>query len=174
MKNINIVQGDITQLDVDAIVNAANSRLLGGGGVDGAIHRAGGPSILEECRMLRETSLPHGLPIGAAVRTDAGMLSADHVIHTVGPRYGTQDAERLLKDCYWRSLRLASYHGARTIAFPLISGGSYGWPTEQAVDCALAGIGFGPQSEFASILLVAYSRETKETMHRRLARTQGE
>ena len=126
--------GDLTKEDVDAIVNAANSGLLGGGGVDGAIHRAGGPAILAECRRIRETRYPHGLPTGHAVLTPGGKLKARHVIHTVGPIYGQnggRDAE-LLAACYANSIALAATHGLATIAFPAISTGVYGYPKEEA------------------------------------------
>jgi O-acetyl-ADP-ribose deacetylase len=126
--------GDITREDVDAIVNAANSGLMGGGGVDGAIHRAGGPEILAACREIRATLYPEGLPTGEAVITPAGRLAAKHVIHTVGPVYGQHGGEeaRLLASCYERSLSLAARHSLRTIAFPAISTGIYGYPREEA------------------------------------------
>jgi O-acetyl-ADP-ribose deacetylase (regulator of RNase III) len=126
--------GDITREAVDAIVNAANSSLMGGGGVDGAIHRAGGPEILAACRRIRETEYPDGLPTGKAVITTGGQLPARFVIHTVGPIYGRnggKDAE-LLADCYENSIALAAAHGLRTIAFPAISTGAYGYPKEEA------------------------------------------
>ena len=126
--------GDITREEVDAIVNAANSGLMGGGGVDGAIHRAGGPEILAECRRIRATQYPEGLPTGEAVITTGGRLAAKHVIHTVGPVYGRHGGEeaRLLASCYERSLALAAQHALRTIAFPAISTGIYGYPREEA------------------------------------------
>ncbi|MFW0784151.1 O-acetyl-ADP-ribose deacetylase [Gordonia sp. CPCC 206044] len=134
MAAIDVVTGDITRVDADVIVNAANSSLLGGGGVDGAIHRGGGPAILAECRLLRETTLPSGLETGAAVATTAGALPARWVIHTVGPVFSDRDdRSELLAACYRRSLRLADALGARSIAFPLISGGAYGWPLDDAV-----------------------------------------
>ena len=126
--------GDITREDVDALVNAANSTLLGGGGVDGAIHRAGGPAILEACRALRESRYPHGLPTGEAVITTGGLLHARHVIHTVGPIYGQnggRDAQ-LLASCYRRSLEVAAENGLASVAFPAISTGVYGYPREEA------------------------------------------
>jgi O-acetyl-ADP-ribose deacetylase (regulator of RNase III) len=131
---IQIVRGDITKQDVDAIVNAANRSLLGGGGVDGAIHRAGGPAILAECREIREKQYPQGLPTGEAVMTTGGKLKARYVIHTVGPVYGMnggRDAE-LLAACYENSIALAARHGLATIAFPAISTGVYGYPKEEA------------------------------------------
>lgn len=137
-----IKTGDITQEDVDAIVNAANSTLLGGGGVDGAIHRAGGPAILAACRKLRETTYPDGLPTGQAAITTGGKLRAKYVIHTVGPIYGTnggRDAE-LLAACYENSIALASEHQLATIAFPAISTGAYGYPKGEAARVARAAI----------------------------------
>jgi O-acetyl-ADP-ribose deacetylase len=126
--------GDITKEQVDAIVNAANGTLLGGGGVDGAIHRAGGPEILKECREIRRTQYPDGLPTGQAVITTAGKMPARHVIHTVGPVYsrGGKDKAELLAACYRNSLKLAADNGANTIAFPAISTGVYGYPLEEA------------------------------------------
>ena len=138
---IEIVRGDLTQQDVDAIVNAANSGLLGGGGVDGAIHRAGGPEILEECRRLRATALPDGLPTGAAVATTAGRLAASWVIHTVGPIYDEHDdPSSLLASCHVESLRVADELGASTVAFPAISCGVYGYPLDEAAPIALAAV----------------------------------
>jgi O-acetyl-ADP-ribose deacetylase (regulator of RNase III) len=135
---ITLVQGDITRLEADVIVNAANSSLLGGGGVDGAIHRRGGPEILAECRALRASHYGRGLPTGQAVATTAGNLPARWVVHTVGPVYSTgEDRADLLRDCYRNALRMAEGLGARTIAFPLISSGVYGWPIDDAVRQAL-------------------------------------
>lgn len=135
---IELAHGDITTFAVDAIVNAANNALLGGGGVDGAIHRAGGAAILEECRDLRRTTLPDGLPTGRAVATGAGRLSARWVIHTVGPVYSAaEDRSDLLRSCYRESLLVARDLGAATIAFPLISAGVFGWPREDAIVQAL-------------------------------------
>ena len=126
--------GDITKEDVDAIVNAANSSLMGGGGVDGAIHRAGGPEILRACKEIRATQYPEGLPTGEAVITTAGKMAARHVIHTVGPVYGRGGKEKTeqLAACYRNSLTLAAKKGLRTIAFPAISTGVYGYPLEEA------------------------------------------
>src|SRR2546428_9629390 len=131
---VSVVVGDITKQDVEAIVNAANSSLLGGGGVDGAIHRAGGPAILEECREIRRTRFPQGLPTGEAVVTTGGNLSALYVIHTVGPIYrehGGKEAE-LLANCYHNSLALAVEKNLASIAFPAISTGVYGYPLSKA------------------------------------------
>ncbi|MFD7132173.1 O-acetyl-ADP-ribose deacetylase [Streptomyces sp. NPDC059894] len=138
MTTITLVQGDITDQSVDAIVNAANSSLLGGSGVDGAIHRRGGPAILEECRRLRASSHGKGLPTGQAVATTAGALAARWVIHTVGPVYATIGADpSLLASCHRESLRVADELGARTVAFPAISTGVYGWPMEDAARIAV-------------------------------------
>ncbi|MGC9333007.1 MAG: O-acetyl-ADP-ribose deacetylase [Anaerolineae bacterium] len=131
---LELVQGDITQQDTEAIVNAANSTLLGGGGVDGAIHRAGGPEILAECRKLG------GCATGDAKITTGGRLEAGHVIHTVGPVYRREGAERaaqLLADAYWRSLEVAAESGVRSVAFPSISTGAYGYPLAEAAPIAL-------------------------------------
>ena len=126
--------GDITKEDVDAVVNAANGTLMGGGGVDGAIHRAGGPEIKKECEEIRRTHYPDGLPTGRAVITTAGKMPAKRVIHTVGPVYsrGGRDKAELLASCYRNSLRLALENGLKTIAFPAISTGIYGYPLEEA------------------------------------------
>jgi len=134
-----LVQGDITDMDTDAIVNAANSTLMGGGGVDGAIHRRAGPRILEECRRIRAEEWPEGLPTGKAVITSGGNLKAKRVIHSVGPvwRGGSQDEPKLLADAYRNSLRLAVSNGLKSVAFPSISTGAYGYPIEQASRVAL-------------------------------------
>jgi len=126
--------GDITKEKVDAIVNAANGTLMGGGGVDGAIHRAGGPEILAACREIRRTRYPDGLPTGQAVITTGGKLPAKHVIHTVGPVYarGSADKSELLAACYFNSLSLAVEHRLKSIAFPAISTGVYGYPLDEA------------------------------------------
>ncbi|RSN50684.1 O-acetyl-ADP-ribose deacetylase [Streptomyces sp. WAC 04229] len=137
MTTITLVQGDITRQSADAIVNAANSSLLGGGGVDGAIHRRGGPAILAECRSLRAGHLGKGLPTGRAVATTAGDLDARWVIHTVGPVYRASGSDpSLLASCYTESLRVADEIGARTVAFPAISAGAYGWPLDDAARIA--------------------------------------
>lgn len=132
-----LVRGDITKERVDAIVNAANERLMGGGGVDGAIHRAGGPAIMAECSAIRAKQ--GGCPTGQAVITTAGNLPAQHVIHTVGPiwRGGNAGEPELLASCYRESLRLAVEHNIKTIAFPSISTGVYGYPVAQAAVVAL-------------------------------------
>ena len=129
-----VVVGDITRLQVDAIVNAANSALMGGGGVDGAIHHAGGRKILEACREIRQTQYAQGVPTGEAVMTTGGDLPARHVIHTVGPIFGQHRGEEaaLLALCYTNSLKLASSHLLQSIAFPAISTGAFGYPLPQA------------------------------------------
>ncbi|MFE6634423.1 O-acetyl-ADP-ribose deacetylase [Streptomyces tendae] len=138
MTGITLVQGDITRESADAIVNAANSSLLGGGGVDGAIHRRGGPAILAECRRLRAGHLGKGLPTGRAVGTTAGDLDARWVIHTVGPVWSaTEDRSGLLASCYRESLSVADELGARTVAFPAISTGVYRWPLDDAARIAV-------------------------------------
>ncbi|HYU83873.1 MAG TPA: O-acetyl-ADP-ribose deacetylase [Kribbellaceae bacterium] len=138
---VTLVRGDITEQDVDAIVNAANSALLGGGGVDGAIHRRGGPAILAECRALRASAYSEGLPVGQAVATTAGDLPARWVIHTVGPVWARSvDRSGLLHSCYVESLRVADELGAVTVAFPAISTGVYRWPLDDAARIALAAL----------------------------------
>jgi len=133
-----VTVGDITRQAVAAIVNAANSSLMGGGGVDGAIHRAGGPSILDECREIRRSRYAGGLPTGEAVITTAGNLPASHVIHTVGPVYGDHGGREpeLLSACYKNSLALAAHHNLTSIAFPAISTGIYGYPRSEAAAIA--------------------------------------
>ena len=135
---VTVVVGDITRQEVDAIANAANASLHGGGGVDGAIHRAGGPAILEECQRIRETEWPDGLPTGKAVVTGAGQLPARMVIHTVGPVYGVRAGKEamLLGDCYRSVLACAHARGAETVAIPSISTGAYGYPQEVAARVA--------------------------------------
>ncbi|SEN40610.1 O-acetyl-ADP-ribose deacetylase [Nonomuraea pusilla] len=136
--DITLVQGDITEQRADALVNAANSSLLGGGGVDGAIHRRGGPEILEECRRLRASTYGAGLPTGQAVATTAGRLPARWVIHTVGPVHSaSEDRSHLLASCYRESLRVADTLGAALVAFPAISTGVYRWPIDDAARIAL-------------------------------------
>lgn len=161
-KRVTIYVGDITQHKVDAIVNAANSTLMGGGGVDGAVHSAGGPKILEECQEIRRTRFPNGLPTGQAVITSGGRLAARYVIHTVGPikgRAGGKDAE-LLAACYRNSLTLAVEQGLRTIAIPSISTGAYGYPREEAASVSSEAImNFLVNDRFLEeVSLVFYSR----------------
>jgi O-acetyl-ADP-ribose deacetylase len=139
--NIEVLQGDITKQEVDAIVNAANGSLMGGGGVDGAIHRAGGPEILAECKRVRANQYPDGLPTGEAVATTAGDLPARWVIHTVGPVYAkSEDRSELLTSCHVESLRVADELGARSVAFPAISTGVYGYPLDEAAPLAMAAV----------------------------------
>ncbi|MFJ9894670.1 O-acetyl-ADP-ribose deacetylase [Streptomyces sp. NPDC091280] len=138
MTTIRFVRGDITRQRADAIVNAANSSLLGGGGVDGAIHRRGGPAILEACRRLRASHYGKGLRTGQAVATTAGELDARWVIHTVGPVHSREeDRSDQLASCYRESLRVADELGARTVAFPAVSAGIYGWPMDDAARIAV-------------------------------------
>lgn len=140
-----LVRGDITEQDVDAIVNAANSSLLGGGGVDGAIHRKGGPQILEACRALRASQYGRGLPTGQAVATTAGRLPARWVIHTVGPVYAkSEDRSALLAACHTNSLQVADSLGAKTVAFPAISTGIYRWPIADAARIAITTVNSAP------------------------------
>ena len=161
--------GDITAEQVDAIVNAANSSLLGGGGVDGAIHRGGGPSILAECRQLRASTYPSGLPPGRAVATTAGDLPAQWVIHTVGPVYSARDdRSALLASCYEQSLRIADELGARTVAFPAVSAGAYGWPLLDAATVALTTVSGAP-SNVEEARFVLFTQQTHDAFSRALA-----
>ncbi len=159
-----VMQGDITTVEADAIVNAANSTLLGGGGVDGAIHRVGGPEILEACRKIRETEWPEGLPPGRAVATTAGRLSAKYVIHTVGPiwRGGTHGEDETLLSAYRESLKLAHKLGCKSIAFPAISTGVYGFPFERSVPLVCSVVK-EYVSVFEKIILVFFSSRDYET-----------
>lgn len=158
---IRLVQGDITAERVDVIVNAANSSLLGGGGVDGAIHRRGGPAILAECRALRASRYGCGLPTGQAVATTAGELPARWVVHTVGPVWSaTEDRSALLRDCYSNSLRVADELGAGSVAFPLISAGIYGWPMEDAVGQALGVLRAARPATVTEARLVLFGADT--------------
>jgi O-acetyl-ADP-ribose deacetylase len=139
MPRIVLVEGDITKQRVDAIVNAANSTLMGGGGVDGAIHRAGGPTIKQECKHIRGERYPDGLPTGEAVTTSAGELAAKWVIHTVGPTYAkSEDRSHLLASCHTASLREADEVGATSVAFPAISTGVYRYPIAEAAEIAIS------------------------------------
>ena len=162
MGSLEIIRGDITRQEVDAIVNAANSSLLGGGGVDGAIHAAGGPDILAECRVLRRDSLPHGLPPGQAVATGAGRLPARWVIHAVGPVYSPgDDRTHLLESAYRSSLDVAAELGAESVAFPAISAGAYGWPKESAAFVAVSSV-VDRLDEFDLVRFVLFSDELQE------------
>lgn len=159
MLRITAILGDITTQQVDAIVNAANGSLLGGGGVDGAIHRAGGPAILKECRRISADRYPDGLPTGQAVATTGGELPARWVIHTVGPVYAEHDDPApLLASCHETSLRVAEEIGARTIAFPAISTGVYGYPVEEAAPVAVSAVRRAG-AELDEIRFVLFSRE---------------
>lgn len=165
-REIALLKADITTVTVDAIVNAANSGLLGGGGVDGAIHRAGGPEILAACRELRRTTLPDGLPTGHAVATTAGRLPAHWVIHTVGPIYSaTEDRSAQLRSAYADSLGVADEVGATTVAFPLISAGVYGWPKADAIRVALATL-TGVRTSVTQVTLVLFDERTFELARR--------
>lgn len=154
-----MVEGDITTADVDAIVNAANSSLSGGGGVDGAIHRRGGRAILDDCRMLRASRYGRGLPTGQAVATTAGNLPARWVIHTVGPVHSPfEDRSELLRACYTNALRVADELGAATVAYPLISAGVFRWPVADAVAQALTALR-AADTAVAEARLVLYGRD---------------
>lgn len=165
---IQVLQGDITVRPVDAIVNAANSTLLGGGGVDGAIHRAAGPGLLAACRALRNTDLPHGLAVGAAVATPGFRLPARWVIHTVGPnRRAGQTNRALLVSCFSESLRVADSVGAGSVAFPAVGGGVYGWHGRHVAEAAFDAVsGFGashPASTLELVEFVLFSPEVEQT-----------
>jgi O-acetyl-ADP-ribose deacetylase (regulator of RNase III) len=152
---IELERGDITEFEADAIVNAANTSLLGGGGVDGAIHRVGGPSILAACRSLRAAAYPDGLPTGRSVATTAGRLPADWVIHTVGPVWSaTHDRSDQLESCYRTALEVADSLGARRVAFPAVSAGAYGWPLDDAARIAVTTVHDTPTDvELATFVL---------------------
>jgi O-acetyl-ADP-ribose deacetylase len=157
---LTVVEGDITAQQVDAIVNAANERMRGGGGVDGAIHRAGGPAILEDCKRL----VPDGerLPTGQALATTAGDLPARWVIHVVGPVHGVGTREQLVS-CYANALRVADELGARSVAFPLVSAGIYGWPLDDAVRVAVDTIRGAP-TDVTEVRIVAFGRSTYDAV----------
>jgi O-acetyl-ADP-ribose deacetylase (regulator of RNase III) len=160
---IELIEGDITAQHVDVIVNAANSSLLGGGGVDGAIHRKGGPEILAETRMLRASKYGRGLPVGQAVATTAGRLPARWVVHTVGPVHSDgEDRSELLRACYENSLRVADELGATSVAFPLISAGIYRWPVDDAVRQALTVLRAAEPLNITKATLILYGHETAE------------
>jgi O-acetyl-ADP-ribose deacetylase (regulator of RNase III) len=167
---ITAVVGDITTQDVDVIVNAANSSLLGGGGVDGAIHRHGGPAILAECRALRAGRLGEGLPAGQAVATTAGDLPARWVVHTVGPVWTeTEDRSGVLTSAYRESLRVAEELGARTIAFPAISAGAYGWPTDDAGRIAVEAVRAHDAGRVEEVRFVLFTPRTYDAFAAALA-----
>ena len=162
--HVTVVRGDITEQDVDAVVNAANSAMRGGGGVDGAIHRAGGPAILEDCI----ARFPDGLPTGEAGWTTAGDLPARWVIHVVGPNFNAGQRDRsLLTSCYANALRVADELGAATVAFPLVSAGIYGWPREDAVDAAVDTLS-GTTTEVEEARLMAFSSDVYDLIAGRL------
>lgn len=163
---IELVTGDVTAERVDVIVNAANSSLLGGGGVDGAIHRKAGPSLLDECRALRASRYGRGLPVGQAVVTTAGRLAARWVVHTVGPVWSaTEDRSPLLRSCYHNSLIVAAELGATSVAFPLISSGVYRWPKEDAAIQALTALQTPPPA-VELVRLVLFDDGTRQAAER--------
>jgi O-acetyl-ADP-ribose deacetylase len=165
-----LVEGDITRQEVDAIVNAANSSLMGGGGVDGAIHRAGGSAILAECKEIRRTTYPDGLPTGRAVATTAGNLPARWVIHTVGPVYArSEDRSGLLASCHVEALRVADELGAKTVAFPAISTGVYGYPVEEASSVAIGAVRRA-ETSVEEVRFVLFGRDAFEAFVRALGR----
>jgi O-acetyl-ADP-ribose deacetylase (regulator of RNase III) len=175
---VKLVQGDITTIEVDAIVNAANPSLMGGGGVDGAIHRKGGPAILEECKRIRREEHSEGLPTGRAVATTAGDLPARWVIHTVGPVYAAgEDRSHLLASCHTESLKVADELGALSIAFPAISTGIYGYPLEPAADIALAATSNAVTTNVDEVLFVLFEPHALrvfEEAHDRIHRGKGQ
>ena len=173
MARLTLVRGDITAQEVDAVVNAANSTLMGGGGVDGAIHRKGGPRILEECRRIREERYPDGLPTGQAVATTGGDLPARWVIHTVGPVYAkSEDRSDLLASCHSESLRVADEVGARTVAFPAISTGVYGYPVDEAAPVAIRAV-LGADTEVDEVRFVLFDEQTHEAFRSALESAGG-
>jgi O-acetyl-ADP-ribose deacetylase len=170
---ITFVQGDITEQDVDAIVNAANHSLLGGGGVDGAIHRRGGPEILAECQKLRQDKYPDGLPTGQAVATTAGRLKARWVIHAVGPTYAeSEDKSQLLADCFRNTLRIADELGAATVAFPAISTGVYRWPVDDAARIALETVR-ASETRVAEVRFVLFDQRAYDAFTTQASRREG-
>jgi len=155
---VRVTTGDITRLEVDAIVNAANHSLMGGGGVDGAIHRAAGPELKQACRRLRETDWPDGLPDGEVAMTDGFNLPARYVIHTVGPVYAkTKDKSHLLANCYRNALALADEHDCRSIAFPAISTGAYGYPFDEAARVVLDVLGEAMSADAPEVVLCFFN-----------------
>jgi O-acetyl-ADP-ribose deacetylase (regulator of RNase III) len=164
---ITVVEGDVTRQEVDAVVNAANNRMRGGGGVDGAIHRAGGPAVLEDCRR----RFPDGLATGDAGWTTAGNMAARWVIHVVGPVHGVGDRS-LLTSCYVRALEVADELGARTVAFPLVSAGVYGWPKDDAVAAAVE-VFRSAETQVEEARLVAFDRATREQIEAQLGAGAG-
>jgi O-acetyl-ADP-ribose deacetylase (regulator of RNase III) len=162
MPRVTLVLGDLTLEDADAIVNAANPGLLGGGGVDGAIHRRGGPEILAACKEIRRTRFPDGLPTGEAVATTGGRLRARWVIHTVGPRYFEHDDPApLLARCHTEALRVADELEARIVAFPAISTGIYGYPVEEAAPVAVGAV-LGAETRVREVRFVLFDPRSSE------------
>lgn len=173
MPQITLVLGDITDQEVDAIVNAANHSLLGGGGVDGAIHRAAGPALLEACRVVRRDAYPDGLPTGDAVATPAGNLRARWVIHTVGPTWAkTKDKSPLLASCHTRSLAVADELGASTVAFPAVSTGVYRWPVDDAARIALSTV-LRASTQVEEVRFVLHGQRAYDVFAAELERQQG-
>ncbi|MBP0622723.1 O-acetyl-ADP-ribose deacetylase [Cupriavidus consociatus] len=170
-EHLQVVHGDITRMEVDAIVNAANSGLLGGGGVDGAIHGAGGPAIMEACRAIRDAQ--GGCPTGEAVITTGGRLPAPYVIHAVGPVWhgGGKGEDEQLADAYRNSIRVAAQHHLRTLAFPNISTGIYGFPRERAADIAIAAVreALAAAPEIEQVTFVCFDDENYRLYRERLA-----
>ena len=170
MPRIVLVLGDLTEQVVDAVVNAANSTLLGGGGVDGAIHRRGGPAILDACRRLRAERYPDGLPTGQAAATPGGRLAARWVIHTVGPVYSpAEDCAALLASCHTEALRVADELGCRTVAFPAISTGVYGYPRELAAPVAIGAV-LAARTQVAEVRFVLHDHAAHAAFTAALAR----
>ena len=173
MSRLVAIQANIVKLDVDAIVNAANNSLLGGGGVDGAIHRRGGPEILAECQKLRQEKYPDGLPTGQAVATTAGRLKAGWVIHTVGPTYAeSKDKSPLLADCFRNSLAVADELGARTVAFPAISTGVYRWPVDDAARIAVEVVR-ASDTRVAEVRFVLFDQRAYDTFAAQASANEG-
>ncbi|WP_327269195.1 O-acetyl-ADP-ribose deacetylase [Streptomyces sp. NBC_01218] len=167
---LTLVRGDLTEQHADVLVNAANSSLLGGGGVDGAIHRKGGPAILDACRDLRASRYGKGLPTGQAVATTAGRLHAGHVVHTVGPVWSREeDRSALLVSCYRESLVVAAGLGARSVAFPAISTGIYGWPMDDGARLALRTVREETRSPVTDVRFVLFDADAYAAFERALA-----
>lgn len=167
---IELLKGDITKINADAIVNAANSSLLGGGGVDGAIHRAGGPGILDECKEINRRQ--RGCPTGEAVITNAGNLPAEKVIHTVGPIWhgGNSNENKLLRNCYVNSLKIAERYHLRTIAFPNISTGIYGFPKAKAVEIAISAVQSFTSKTLEKVLFVCFDTKNYQLYQKKLSK----
>lgn len=165
--DVTVVEGDLTAQEVDAVVNAANRRMRGGGGVDGAVHAAGGPEVLDDCRR----RFPHGLATGDAGWTTAGRMPARWVVHVVGPNRHAGETDRtLLTSCYRRALEVCEELGARTVAFPLVSAGVYGWSREESVDAALEV--FAERGwDLDEARVVAYGRDAAQVVRSRVGRT---